>query len=143
MPERPDERPVRRMARIAVLRAFRKRDQSCLLNGRPLPLISPASRSSGIRLRVARSVPMAASVKAPVGAITRAPRLMHRSALDEAYTPLSHYCSRYYVNSALYPVIRLLERTAGFARRTHPQNASPSSKRWWPKAPTGPRRRRP
>ena len=58
---------------------------------------------------------MAASVKAPVGAITRTPRLMHRSALDGAYTPLSHYCSRYYVNSALYPVIGLLERTAGFA----------------------------
>lgn len=27
----------------------------------------------------------------------------------------AHYCSRYYVNSALYPVIGLLERTAGFA----------------------------
>jgi class 3 adenylate cyclase len=35
---------------------------------------------------------------------------------DERYTPLSHYCSPYHTNSALYPVIGLLERGAGFAR---------------------------
>jgi predicted ATPase len=35
---------------------------------------------------------------------------------DEPYTPLSHYCSPYHTNSALYPVIRLLERAARLDR---------------------------
>jgi predicted ATPase/class 3 adenylate cyclase len=35
---------------------------------------------------------------------------------DTPYTPLSHYCSPYHSNSALYPVIGLLVRAAGFER---------------------------
>ncbi len=35
---------------------------------------------------------------------------------DEPYTPLSHYCSPHHVNSALYPVIGLLERAARLER---------------------------
>jgi predicted ATPase len=35
---------------------------------------------------------------------------------DETYTLLSLFCSPYHVNSALYPVIVLLERAAGFGR---------------------------
>ena len=35
---------------------------------------------------------------------------------DEPYTPLSHYCSPHHVNTALYPVIGLLERAARLER---------------------------
>jgi predicted ATPase len=35
---------------------------------------------------------------------------------DEPHTPLSHYCSPYHTNSALYPVIGLLERAARLDR---------------------------
>ena len=49
--------------------------------------------------------------KAENGWIVRALR-EHLS--DQSYTPLSHYCSPYHTNSALYPVISLLERAAGF-----------------------------
>ena len=35
---------------------------------------------------------------------------------DELYTPLSHYCSPHHTNSALYPVIGLLERAARLDR---------------------------
>ena len=35
---------------------------------------------------------------------------------DEPHTPLSHYCSPHHTNSALYPVIDLLERTARLER---------------------------
>ena len=41
---------------------------------------------------------------------------------DEAHTPLSHYCSPYHVNSALYPVIGLLERAAAFERDEAPES---------------------
>ena len=37
------------------------------------------------------------------------------------YTPLSHYCSPYHSASALYPVIDLLERAAGFTRDDSPE----------------------
>jgi class 3 adenylate cyclase/predicted ATPase len=40
---------------------------------------------------------------------------------DEPYTPLSHYCSPYHTNSALYPVIGLLERAAQLDRATPPE----------------------
>ena len=44
-------------------------------------VVSPAERRSSIRLRVARSVPIASGVKGrPVGARTRAPALTQRSA---------------------------------------------------------------
>jgi class 3 adenylate cyclase/predicted ATPase len=39
----------------------------------------------------------------------------------EAYTPLSHYCSPYHSASALYPIIALLERAAGFTRDDPPE----------------------
>ena len=35
---------------------------------------------------------------------------------DEPHTPLSHYCSPHHTNSALYPVIDLLERAARLER---------------------------
>jgi class 3 adenylate cyclase len=40
---------------------------------------------------------------------------------DEPYTPLSHYCSPYHTNSALYPVIGLLERAARLHRDDAPE----------------------
>jgi predicted ATPase len=46
-------------------------------------------------------------------------RIVHalRQLLEgDSFTPLSHYCSPYHVNTALYPVIGLLERAAGFER---------------------------
>lgn len=43
-----------------------------------------------------------------------------RERLGEGYTPLSHYGSPYHSNSALYPVIQLLERGAGFERADSP-----------------------
>jgi class 3 adenylate cyclase len=39
-----------------------------------------------------------------------------RERLDEAYTPLSNYCSPYHTNSALHPVIGLLERASRINR---------------------------
>jgi class 3 adenylate cyclase/predicted ATPase len=47
---------------------------------------------------------------------SRIVRALRERLADEAYTPLSHYCSPYHSNSALYPVIGLLERAAGFTR---------------------------
>jgi class 3 adenylate cyclase/predicted ATPase len=40
---------------------------------------------------------------------------------DEPYTPLSHYCSPHHTNSALYPVIALLERAARLDRDEPPE----------------------
>jgi class 3 adenylate cyclase/predicted ATPase len=40
---------------------------------------------------------------------------------DEPYTPLSHYCSPYHTNSALYPVISLLERATRLDRDEPPE----------------------
>jgi class 3 adenylate cyclase/predicted ATPase len=40
---------------------------------------------------------------------------------DEPYTPLSHYCSPYHTNSALYPAIAFLERTARLDRNDPPE----------------------
>jgi predicted ATPase len=39
---------------------------------------------------------------------------------NQAYIPLSGYCSPYHTYSALYPVIGLLERAAGFERQDPP-----------------------
>jgi len=39
---------------------------------------------------------------------------------DEPHTPLSHYCSPHHTNSALYPVINLLERAARLDRNELP-----------------------
>ena len=39
-----------------------------------------------------------------------------RERLGDNYTPVTHYGSPYHTNSALYPVIGLLERAAGFER---------------------------
>lgn len=39
-----------------------------------------------------------------------------RERLGDAYMPVSHYGSPHHANSALHPVIRLLERAAGFER---------------------------
>jgi class 3 adenylate cyclase/predicted ATPase len=39
----------------------------------------------------------------------------------ENYMPLSHYCSPYHQNSALYPVISLLERAVGLSRAEPPE----------------------
>ena len=51
-------------------------------------------------------------------------RLVHalRERLgSEPRTPLRHYCSPYHTNSALYPVIGLLERAAGLQRGEPPE----------------------
>jgi class 3 adenylate cyclase/predicted ATPase len=40
---------------------------------------------------------------------------------DEPYTPLSHYCSPYHTNSALYPVIGSLERAVRLDRDDPPE----------------------
>ena len=40
---------------------------------------------------------------------------------DETYAPLSHYCSPYHTNSALHPVIGLLEREARLDRDEPPE----------------------
>ncbi len=75
------QRPVRLIAWMAVSSACRKRERSCFVNGRPPPLISPVSRSSVIRLRVASASPMPSSVNGrPSGAITRAPLATQRAA---------------------------------------------------------------
>jgi class 3 adenylate cyclase len=47
---------------------------------------------------------------------SRIVRALRERIAGEPHTPLSHYCSPYHTNSALYPVISLLERAAGFSR---------------------------
>jgi class 3 adenylate cyclase/predicted ATPase len=47
-------------------------------------------------------------------------RTLRERMADEPYTPLSHYCSPYHTNSALYPVVGLLERAARLDRHELP-----------------------
>jgi class 3 adenylate cyclase/tetratricopeptide (TPR) repeat protein len=47
---------------------------------------------------------------------SRIVRALRERLADEPHTPLSHYCWPHHTNSALYPVISLLERAAGFSR---------------------------
>ena len=47
---------------------------------------------------------------------SRVIRALRERLDDEPYTPLSHYCSPYHTNSALYPVIGLLERATRLDR---------------------------
>jgi class 3 adenylate cyclase/predicted ATPase len=51
---------------------------------------------------------------------SRIVRALRERLADEPHTPLSHYCSPHHTNSALYPVIGLLERAAGFGRDDRP-----------------------
>ena len=48
---------------------------------------------------------------------SRVIRALRERLGDEPHTPLSHYCSPYHTNSALYPVIGLLERAARLRSR--------------------------
>ena len=76
-----DQWPARRIAWIALSSALRKRERSCLVKGRPPPLISPASRSAVMRLRSASAVPIESSSNVrPSGVIARAPRSTQRAA---------------------------------------------------------------
>jgi class 3 adenylate cyclase/predicted ATPase len=52
---------------------------------------------------------------------SRVVRALRERLGGEPYTPLSHYCSPYHANSALHPVIGLLERAARFERDEPPQ----------------------
>ena len=52
---------------------------------------------------------------------SRVIRTLRERLGDEPYTPLSHYCSPYHTNSALHPVIGLLERAARLDRDEPPE----------------------
>ena len=52
---------------------------------------------------------------------SRVIRTLRERLGDEPYTPLSHYCSPYHTNSALHPVIDLLERAARLDRDEPPE----------------------
>jgi class 3 adenylate cyclase/predicted ATPase len=52
---------------------------------------------------------------------SRAIRTLRERLGNEPYTPLSHYCSPYHTNSALYPVIGLLQRAARLDRDEPPE----------------------
>ena len=52
---------------------------------------------------------------------SRVIRTLHERLRDELYTPLSHYCSPHHTNSALHPVIGLLERAARLDRAAPPE----------------------
>ena len=52
---------------------------------------------------------------------SRVVRALRERLGDEPYTPLSHYCSPYHTNSALHPVIGLLERAARLDRDEPPE----------------------
>ena len=51
---------------------------------------------------------------------SRLVRALRDQLTGEAHTPLSHFCSPLHTNSALYPVIGLLERGAGLRRDDPP-----------------------
>ena len=81
------QRPVRRIAWIAASSAPRKRARSCLVNGRPPPLISPASRNAVSRLRSASTAPIV-SWPRTTGRRARSPaRRARRSARRAARRP--------------------------------------------------------
>ena len=48
---------------------------------------------------------------------SRMVRALRERLGDEPYTPLCHYCSPHHTNSALHPVIDLLQRGAGLDPR--------------------------
>jgi predicted ATPase len=52
---------------------------------------------------------------------SRVIRTLRERLGDEPYTPLSHYCSPHHTNSALYPVIGLLERATRLDRDEPPE----------------------
>ena len=52
---------------------------------------------------------------------SRVIRALRERLSQEFYTPLSHYCSPYHTNSALHPVIGLLERAARLDREQPPE----------------------
>ena len=52
---------------------------------------------------------------------SRLVRVLRERLGDEPYTPLSHYCSPYHTNSALHPVIGLLERATRLDRDDPPE----------------------
>ncbi|WP_314949502.1 adenylate/guanylate cyclase domain-containing protein [Bradyrhizobium cosmicum] len=51
---------------------------------------------------------------------SRLVRALRDRLADVPHTPLSHFCSPFHTNSALYPVIGLLERAAGIRREDPP-----------------------
>jgi class 3 adenylate cyclase/predicted ATPase len=52
---------------------------------------------------------------------SRIVQALREQLAGQPYTPLSHYCSPYHTASAMYPVIGLLERAAGFTRDDPPE----------------------
>ncbi|MGF9760120.1 adenylate/guanylate cyclase domain-containing protein [Microvirga sp. 0TCS3.31] len=52
---------------------------------------------------------------------SRLMRALREQLASEPHTAVSHYCSPYYRNTALYPVITLLERAAGLSRDEPPE----------------------
>ena len=52
---------------------------------------------------------------------SRIVQALREELAGQPYTPLSHYCSPYHTASALYPIIGLLERAAGFSRDDPPE----------------------
>jgi class 3 adenylate cyclase/predicted ATPase len=48
-------------------------------------------------------------------------RSLRERLVDEPHTPLSHFCSPFHQNTALYPVIGLLGRAAGLSRADLPE----------------------
>jgi predicted ATPase len=52
---------------------------------------------------------------------SRIVRALRERLGNELYTPLSHFCSPFHVNSALYPVIALLERVTRLERDDPPE----------------------
>jgi predicted ATPase/class 3 adenylate cyclase len=51
---------------------------------------------------------------------SRIVRALRERLAGQPHTSLSHYCSPYHTASALYPVVNLLERAAGFTREDPP-----------------------
>jgi class 3 adenylate cyclase/tetratricopeptide (TPR) repeat protein len=51
---------------------------------------------------------------------SRLVRALHERLAGEPHMPLGHFCSPYHANTALYPVIGLLERAAGLRREDPP-----------------------
>jgi class 3 adenylate cyclase/tetratricopeptide (TPR) repeat protein len=52
---------------------------------------------------------------------SRIVRALHDRLAGEPYVALNHFCSPYHTNSALYPIITRLERSAAFARDDAPE----------------------
>ena len=121
-------RPGGSKARVAPRAASRRCTASVSRRWSGASTSSASCSSAGRGPRTATARWCCSSGEPGIGK-SRLVRALRERLGDEPYTPLSHYCSPYHTNSALHPVIDLLERAARLERDEPPEASWPSSRR--------------